>query len=201
MPFYHPLVTEKSLQILKDFRKKYKFILIGGWAVFFYTKALKSKDIDLILEYQDLEKLGQEFSITKNQRLRKYEVKIEEVDIDIYLPHYSNPGLPVEGIKKYTTQRESFILPIPEVLLILKQNVYRQRKDSLKGQKDKIDIFSLLKSIEIDWKLYRKILKRYRQEGLRQELIELLNTTSEIKEVNLNQHLLSKLKKRLLKKI
>lgn len=201
MPFYHPLIIEKSFKILKELRKKYRFILIGGWAVFFYTQALKSKDIDIILEYQELEKLGKEFPILKNQRLRKYEIKLEETDIDIYLPHYSNPGLPAEVIKKYTIRREGFNLPIPEVLLILKQNVYRRRKDSPRGRKDKIDIFSLLKSAEIDWKLYQKILKIYKQERFRKDLIDLLNATFEVKEIKLNRHLLAKLKKALLKKI
>ena len=200
-PFYHPLVIEKSFKILQDLRKKYHFILIGGWAVFFYTRALKSKDIDLVLEYETLEKLSKEWSLTKNQRLKKYEIRIEEIDIDIYLPHFSNPGLPAEEIKKYTIQREGFTLPLPEVLLILKQNVYQQRKDSLKGQKDKIDIFSLLKLMEIDWKLYRKILKKYKKEELRQDLVNLLNSTFEVKEIGLNRHSLSKLKKELLKNI
>lgn len=201
MPFYHPLVTEKSFQILQSLRKKYRFILIGGWAVFLYTGALKSRDIDLILEYEELEKLSREFTLSKNQRLRKYEIKQEEIDIDIYLPYFSDPGLPAEEIKKYTAQIEGFVVPIPELLLILKQRAYYQRKDSLRSQKDKIDIFSLLKSTEIDWELYRKILKKHEQEKLRQELIDLLGLTFEIKEIKLNRHLLSKLKRELLKKI
>jgi len=201
MAFYHPLIIEKSFKILKDLQRKYHFILIGGWAVFFYTQALKSKDIDLVLEYDELEKFSQEFLISKNQRLRKYEAKIEEIDIDIYLPYYSNPGLPAEELKKYTVQREGFTLPSLEVLLILKQNVYQQRKDSLKGRKDKIDIFSLLQLGEIDWKLYQKILKDYNLEGFRDELISLLNSTLEVKEIKLNRHKLAKLKKEILKKL
>jgi hypothetical protein len=201
MPFYHPLIIEKSFKILKTLRKKYRFILIGGWAVFFYTQSLKSKDIDLVLEYDELEKLSKEFPISKNQRLQKYEVKIEEIDIDIYLPYFSDPGLPAEEIKKYTTRREGFTLPIPEVLLILKQNVYRQRKDSPRGQKDKIDIFSLLKSIDLDWTLYREILKKYGRQSLGNELISLLKNTFEVKEIGLNRYLFSKLKKKLLQEI
>ena len=201
MSFYHPLTTEKSFETLQSLRKKYRFILIGGWAVFIYTKALKSKDIDLILEYEELEKFSKEFHVSKNHRLRKYEIKMEEIDIDIYLPFYSNPGLPAEVIKEYVAQREGFILPIPEVLLILKQNVYCQRRNSPKGEKDKIDIFSILKLNEIDWNLYKKILKKYNQEKSRRELLDLLNTTFEIKEIGLNRHALAKLKKELLKKI
>ena len=49
--FYHELITEKSFKILQDLRKKIKFILIGGWAVFLYARTLKSKDIDIIIDY------------------------------------------------------------------------------------------------------------------------------------------------------
>jgi len=51
MDFYHDLVTDKSWELLKKLKKNYDFILIGGWAVFLYTHALKSKDIDLVCEY------------------------------------------------------------------------------------------------------------------------------------------------------
>jgi len=34
---YHDLITKKSFEILKEFKKKFNFILIGGWAVYFYV--------------------------------------------------------------------------------------------------------------------------------------------------------------------
>lgn len=199
MNFYHNLITEKSFELLKELNKKFKFILIGDWAVFFYTQALKSKDIDIIIEYEELAKFKQEFIVTKNERLKKYEVKQEEIDIDIYLPFYSNPGLPAEVIKNYTTSQEGFILAIPEVLLILKQEVFKKRRNSPKGEKDKLDIFSLLNSTEIDWKLYQKILDKYNQKSKKNELIQLLKTTYEGKEIGLNRQKISGLKKKILK--
>ena len=81
--FYHDLITEKSFKDLQDLRKKFKFILIGGWAVFLYAKSLKSKDIDLVLEFSELEKMRQKFPLSKNERLKKYEVRVEEVEIEI----------------------------------------------------------------------------------------------------------------------
>ena len=99
MEFYHNLITDKSFKILQDLRKKFDFILIGGWAVFLYTKSLKSKDIDIILDYDELEKIRKEFNLFKNERLKKYEIKIDEVDVDIYLPFFSKLGMPVEEIK------------------------------------------------------------------------------------------------------
>ncbi|MGB9680841.1 MAG: hypothetical protein ACPLYC_01395 [Minisyncoccia bacterium] len=187
MNFYHNLITERSWQILKNFKQKYDFILIGGWAVFLYTKSLKSKDIDIILDYKNLEKIKNDFEISKNNRLKKYEIKKEGIDIDIYLPFYSNPGLPAEEIKKYVQKQQGFTVPKPEILLILKQKAYSKRKNSIKGEKDKIDIVALL-GLDIDFKFYWRVLKKYKQENLKKELIELLKNTFEIPELNLNKH-------------
>lgn len=96
MNFYHDLITQKSWRALQKLRQNYNFILIGGWAVFLYTHALKSKDIDLAMEHQDLEKLRAGFSTAKNDRLKKYETRYDEVEIDIYVPFYSNPWLPAD---------------------------------------------------------------------------------------------------------
>src|SRR3989338_10773518 len=100
MDFYNDLITQKSWQTVKNLKSQIDFILIGGWAVYLYTKSLKSKDIDIILEYQNLEKLRQVYPITKNERLKKYEGRFEEIQIDIYLPFYSNIGIPVEDVLK-----------------------------------------------------------------------------------------------------
>src|SRR3989338_4021762 len=97
--FYHNLITEKSFKILQDLRKKFKFILIGGWAVFLYAKALKSKDIDIIIDYDELQKLKNDYDVAKNDRLKKYEIKIEEIDVDIYLPYFSELGLKVQEVQ------------------------------------------------------------------------------------------------------
>lgn len=47
--FYQRFLTDKSFSILTELKKRLKFILIGGWAVYFYTKSLKSKDIVILL--------------------------------------------------------------------------------------------------------------------------------------------------------
>lgn len=201
MQYYHDLVTEKSFEILKFLRRQYNFILIGGWAVFLYTNSLKSKDVDIVLDYEVLSKLKEDFEMTKNERLKKYEIKIEGIDIDIYLPYFSDPGLPCEEIKKFVTRKEGFNAPIPEVLLILKQNVFRERKGSQKGEKDKIDIFSLLLLENFNLKKYKKILREYKKEGLKIQLKELLKETKEIKELKLSQYKIAQLKKKILKDI
>jgi len=199
--FYHDLITEKSFKILQDLRREFNFILIGGWAVYLYTKALKSKDIDIILDYEELDKIRQRISISKNERLKKYEAKIDEVDIDIYLPYFSNIGMPVEEIKNYHQSLEGFLVPIPEILLILKVYTHKEREGTTKGKKDLIDIFSLLKEEKINWKTYKELIKKYQFRKLDQDLKEIISSQSAIPELNLLNHQIAKLKKKVLSEL
>lgn len=201
MQYYHNLITEESFNILKSLNRRYNFVLIGGWAVFLYAGTLKSKDIDIILDYEELSKMKEEFEIIKNERLEKYEIKIKGIDIDIYLPYFSNPGLPAQEIKKFTFSKAGFLLPIPEILLILKQNVFLEREESSKGAKDKIDIFSLLLLPNFNFKKYEKILKEYKMDELIVRLKELFKKTNEIKEIGLSKYKMARLKKKILKEI
>lgn len=200
MEYYQNLITEKSFKVLQDMKRKYKFILIGGWAVFLYTHSLKSKDIDMIIEYEELEKLRKGFSLNKNDRLKKYEIIIDEIDIDLYLPFYSNPGIKAEEIKNYLNRLKGFSVPKPEILLTLKQKAYSERLGSPKGEKDKIDIISLL-NLGLDFKLYKKILKKYNMESYIEDLKNLLNLITEVPELKLNQFKYSKLKKKVLEQL
>ena len=88
MEYYQNIITAKSFQILQALKRQYDFILIGGWAVFLYTHTLKSKDIDIIVDYPALEKLRADFDLRKNDRLKKYEISREEIDVDIYVPFF-----------------------------------------------------------------------------------------------------------------
>lgn len=195
MEYYHNLITEKSFQLLQQLQRERHFILIGGWAVFLYTHSLKSKDIDIVIDYEELEKIKKEFDVIKNDRLKKYEIKIDGIDIDIYLPFYSELGMPAETIQKFVVTREGFVVPKIAVLLILKQVAFHGRQGTPKGEKDKIDIFSLLALREIDWELYKKLTGTVELKHLPNELKLLLKQTMEIKELDLNQAKTSKLKK------
>ena len=199
--FYHDLITEKSFGILQELRKKFKFILIGGWAVFLYTKSLKSKDIDIIIDYDELGKIKKEYDVSKNERLKKYEVKSGGIDIDIYLPYFSDLGLKAEQAQNYCQNLEGFFVPIPEVLLILKVYAYLDRRGSNKGEKDLIDIFSLLKNAEIDWHKYKELIKNHGLENLNGDFKNLISSARAIPEIKLLNHKISKLKKEVLRNL
>ena len=194
--FWHDLVTQKSWEVLTRLRAKYRFTLIGGWAVFLYARTLKSKDIDLILDYDELGRFQQEHPLTKNERLRKYEARQEEVEIDVYVPHYSDPGLPAAEVLRHTAILEGFGVPRAEVLLVLKQHAFSQRAGSAKGEKDRLDIVSLLNGAPMDWDFYKGLAQKHRP-GALQELRDLLAAIREAPDLGLNAHQVSRLKIRL----
>lgn len=198
MDFYHNLVTEKSWSVLLELRREYNFLLIGGWAVFLYAQTLKSKDIDLVIEYEELEKLRTNITVDKNDRLKKYEGKLEEVDIDIYTPFYSNPGLPAEELINFKASLEGFNCVEKEILAILKQKALMERKYSVKGRKDLIDLVSLFQLEEFDFERYLNAIKRY---GLKESLEfvkKTMDETREIEELDLNVHKFARFKRRIL---
>lgn len=197
MQYWDDLITSQSWLKLQELNKKYRFVLIGGWAVFIYTKALKSKDIDIIVDFNTLAKLKQNFHLNKNERLKKYEIKELNYDIDVYVEHYSHLGLEAEKIAKLTNVVDGFLAPKLEVLLILKQIVFAKRQGSIKGEKDKIDLFSLLLVKDFDFEFYKKSLQRYKLTGLNQEMAQLLKNTIAVKELGLNQQKLARLRKRI----
>lgn len=201
MQFWHNNITEKSWQTLQDLKGKFDFVLIGGWAVYLYTKKMRSKDIDIVINYEVLGKLKEKYQVIKNDRLKKYEINLGEFDVDIYLPFYSQIGFPLEKIKKYVRNLKGFNLPQIEILLCLKLFAYSDRKNSLKGEKDKIDIISLLGSIVIDWSFLKQLNDEYDKIDLIQDVKEILVSTDQVKELNLGHQALSKLRKNILSEL
>ena len=184
MNYYRDLVTTKSWQLLQHLAKNYNFVLIGGWAVWLYTRQLKSKDIDLVIEFDELAKLKAAYPLTKNDRLKKYEIIQSEIHIDIYVPHYSRLGLPAENILKSAVSLAGFRVPPPETLLILKQTASTNRVGSSKGRKDLIDIISLLLLPQLDWS------------RIPQSILVPLKSQTSIPELDLNSHQFSRLKQK-----
>jgi len=195
--YYHQQVTDTSWRVLQNLAREVSFVLIGGWAVYLYTHSLKSKDIDMVVSLEELSKMKSQFNLIKNDRLKKYEVHQEEVDIDIYVEHYSNPGIPAEDLAKRIVTKEGFRVPAIEVLLFLKQNAWRERRGSAKGKKDEIDMLSLLIA-GIQGDAYARLLQEYQRDGWKNDLAALLQNRSSIPELELNEHQYARLKSKLL---
>lgn len=199
--FWHHVIADKSFATLQTLRREYDFVLIGGWAVFLFSHALKSKDIDIIVEPSVLGLLKTKFDVIKNDRLKKYEIKLEGFDVDIYLPHWSELGLPVEYVFQNSLSREGFKVPEIEILFVLKLFTYSKRKGSLKGKKDALDLVSLLRETSFPFTNVHQILKKYGLENLKKELRELLASTFEVRELNLNAKQYADFKRKVLSNI
>jgi hypothetical protein len=165
--FWSDPIEEKSFSLLLQLNKNYEFVLIGGWAVFLYTKAIKSKDIDIVVDYDELSRMMGSLPIKKNARLRKYETTIRGISVDVYLPHYSN--LIFEDLME--TVIEGFRVPKLEILLALKQQAELERGASLKGVKDRVDILSILLT-DLDIGEYAKLVEPRYIERLREIVVE-----------------------------
>lgn len=201
MEYYHNLVTQKSWEELQKLQKNVEFTLIGGWAVYLYTKTLKSKDIDIIIDYGQLPVVEKHYRLLKNDRLKKYEAVKDEVQIDIYLPNYSSLGIPVEDLIFHMQQLEGFKLLDPNYLSALKIYTLAQRGRSPKGRKDLIDFLSLVSAGKCDLVEVGKITKKYELEKELAVLGNFLNEQDKIPELNLNPHFYSKLKKEIISKL
>lgn len=200
MEFYHNIITEKSFKLLSDLKKKYDFILIGGWAVFLYTHSLKSKDIDIIVEFDELSKIQKDYELFKNERLKKYEIKIQEIDVDIYAPHYSFLGIDIAAIKDNIVSREGFKLPALEMLFLLKLYVSRERAGTSKGRKDEFDILSLAFLPEFNFKKYLDFIKEFKFEKYHQKFIALIQSAESVKELGINNYQMAKMRNKILDK-
>ena len=195
--FYHNLITQKSWNELIKLKKSSNFVLIGGWAVYLYARTLKSKDIDILVEYGQLSNLRKTYEVSKNERLKKYEARRGEVQIDIYLPHYSSIGIPVEDLIRESISLEGFTVLKKEWLIALKLVTLAERGRTPKGQKDFLDLLSLI-SGGFDSAKISKILEKYKLNNVLPFFKTLLDESVEISELNLNRHLYKKLKHKIL---
>ena len=200
MEFWNSQLTEKSWEILQDLKKKYDFILIGGWAIYLWTKQQKSKDIDIVVSISELQKLKQE-NLSKNDNLRKYEIKRGEIDVDIYVSHFSKLIIPPEYIENYISKIEGFSVISKEALLVLKQGAEIERRNSPKGEKDKIDIMSLLFFSDINFNVYKAILKKYSLEHFIDSLISILKAFKDYNSINLTPREFKKTKENILRNL
>lgn len=183
MELWNDLITEKSKELLFKLKETTNFVLIGGWAVWLYSQALKSKDIDVYINFDDFFKL-QDFFMSQglptslNSQLNKYEVKVKDIDIDIYTPHHCNLIIPCKDIfeKKWIKNVEGFRAIIPEALLIMKIDAEQKRHGTIKGFKDRIDILSLLYKANINKDLLKNLAKIYNLDL--KKLIEIIRQSS-----------------------
>lgn len=199
--YWNENLTRASWKKLQELSQEYDFILIGGWAAYLWTKENKSKDIDIIVDFKTLERLRQDYSLSKNEDLKKYEVKTNGFDIDIYVPHYSDLVLPLSDLE--TTKIQGIKTLAIEELLILKQDAEIDRRGSIKGKKDQVDILTILLYADVDLERYEKLLRKHDLESFKKELRKVINNfdDKDIKYLDLGFKEFKDWKKKFLKKL
>lgn len=174
-------IVDRSWRILLHLRELSRFILIGGWAVYFWTHKLKSRDVDLCIDQDNFYRLHNELQkenvfVSRNPRLRKFEARFGDVEVDIYTPFQSNLIVPIGALfeKKWFTNIEGQDVAVPEILMLLKSQAAKERWSSEKGLKDRVDLLSLL--LYSDWKpeFLRQVTETF---DPTQELIKVLART------------------------
>ena len=201
--FWDEKLTKASWEKLLELSKEYKFIVIGGWAAYLWTKAHKSKDIDIVIDHDTLRELMMKFDVVKNERMKKYEIKLDKFDIDIYLPFFSRLAIPLEELDLISTNIDGLRVPQAEALLLLKQAAEIDRRNSIKGKKDSIDILTILAHTDIDWKKYSSLAKKYKLENYPKELLAIVNRfeDADIHYLKVGFVQYKKLKKKLIREI
>jgi len=172
-------IVERSWTVLGELKELADFVLIGGWAAYFWSRRLKSRDIDLYIDQENFYKLQsallqKDYAVKRNVRLKKFEALIGDVEVDIYTPFMSNLAVPCSDVfaKKLFSLVEGFKVAIPEVLLLLKAQAAQQRWQAEKGLKDRVDIISLLKFVDVKRDLFEQMLRKYDRRNLLREVIK-----------------------------
>jgi len=185
MEIWNEKAIEKSEKVLNELRKISDFVLIGGWAVFLWTKSIKSIDIDLYMNFENFYKIQSSLTekgifISFNPRLKKYNTKIEEVDIDIYTPDQCGLVLACKDLfkNKWFEVIEGFKVIKPEPLLLLKMDAEKKRVSTMKGFKDRCDILSLIIKLDLDMKFLDNLSKRYGTDT-KKELLKIIKDSRE----------------------
>jgi hypothetical protein len=178
MQFWNEAVVDRSWRVLIELQKRYDFILIGGWAVYLLAHTSKSKDIDIIVDHDTLQKMRTEMVVKKSEHLRKYETARDDVSIDIYVPYYSKLTIDISELQKHVRSVEGFSIPSAEYLLLLKLDAEMSRADSIKGMKDRADILSLLISNAVDPAEYEAVIRKHTSKAYSERLKEIVNKST-----------------------
>ena len=109
--------------------------------------------------------------------------------------------MPIKDIIYRTTKIGGFEVVILEELLILKQGAEHERKNSVKGQKDIVDIMTLLCFANINFEKYKELILKYKLHSFGHRLKEIISTFNDLKYIGFNVKEYSKIKKELLEKL
>lgn len=142
--FWNPENTRKSYDELLRLAKDVDLVLIGGWAVYLYTNAQRSADVDIAIGYDAIGYFRQ-FGIDEYEGIKVKYSDVRGTTVDLFIDEYSDADLPfpVSEIRTNYITINGIKVVRREMLLLLKLWGYF-RIDETKHRKDVIDVVSLL---------------------------------------------------------
>jgi hypothetical protein len=102
-----------------------------------------SHDTDVVISLTDLSYLREMIEVVSNPRLRKSQVIVEGVEVDVYVERSNRLVVPYDELFAHAVQYGSLRVACPEHLLALKLVATDSRQGSSKGDKDERDLVRL----------------------------------------------------------
>ena len=182
-------------------------IVIGVMATYLYSVqnqfdiGLLKYDYDrkLLIDIVNLKDLTDYYGgCDENKYLNKYELEIDGIAYDLYLENHHSLLFSYEELFEHSQLILDIRVPAIEHLLKLKLIAYEDRKQSIKGEKDKRDIIKLLYFADIKNKPNVKILidNKFEFKHVIEQCYEILKDNKAFLSMCHNDaHLASKLKK------
>lgn len=158
--YYNDFEADKSMELLKELSTAVDFVLIGGWAVNFYVKMQKSKDVDVVIPAEALAYF-KAYGINKHG-INAFYSTIRGITVDIFVQGFSDRELtiPTNRILVAYNTIENVKVIEKEMLMLLKLCGYFSN-DKIKIEKDIIDVVSLLFYGEIDLNKVKRYIEEY----------------------------------------
>ncbi|MCW6159899.1 MAG: hypothetical protein LVQ95_02305 [Candidatus Micrarchaeales archaeon] len=160
--FWNEEKTNESMAVLNSLKRSVDFVLIGGWAVYMYTNAQKSEDVDIALDYSQLG-FFKKYGVGEYERMRIKYSKIGNVVVDLFIPEFTDSDLPVpvSVILRDCVLVNGIKVVRKELLLLLKLWAYFGN-DAIKLRKDEIDVATLLFYTDINLKAFKRYIDEYK---------------------------------------
>jgi hypothetical protein len=165
--FWNKEKTKPSFETLHTIAKSVDFVLIGGWAVYYYVKQQESLDVDIVINYESVD-FFRKFGINQYKNMNiKYSI-INGIYVDLFVSEFSDKELPIptsEILKNYVVV-DGIKVVDRNMLILLKLWGYF-RSEEVKVRKDIIDVITLLFYGDIDLKKVGSLIKTYKIEKRR----------------------------------
>ena len=150
--FYPPELTQLSQRTLGEVLAVVPAaILIGGWASHFRAGSPRSHDIDLVLQPHELDIMAARWPVTKTTHLgTKWRSEVNGIHVGLYVPHQSTLGtrlqLPVSALPPHAVSLEGRRVLDAPAHLATKLAALLDRPDTLPGEKDREEVWLLLRT-------------------------------------------------------